>query len=61
MDEVSSFGTFLLTLDCDFPAIDFDELALDVVDVIVVVVIDKELLMRFCCKPIKGLALLELP
>lgn len=55
IDGFGSFVVFLLAFEFDLLADDFDVLELDVVEVIVVVVIDKELLKRFCCRPIKGL------
>lgn len=58
--ELESFCCFLPRFDCDLASEDFDELELGVVDVIVVVVIDSELLMRFCWRPVSGLVLLAL-
>lgn len=58
--ELDSFCCFLPRFDCDLASEDFDELELGVVDVIVVVVIDSELLMRFCWRPVSGLVLLAL-
>lgn len=58
MDEIGCFvkvlDDFLLKLVCGLFGL---ALELGVVDVIVVVVIDNELLIKFCCRPIKVFAL----
>jgi len=63
IDALGSFDIpddFLFVLECCLLVGAFDEDALDVVDVIVVVVIDNELLNTFCGRPSSGLLFLAL-